>query len=100
MRVARFSVMARPVACVLIGLAVLLTSPAVSRIQAADPASNLVRTRNARLVVTVDGAGATTLMLVHGYELTRRSWDRVVARLDDNDLRIVWYDLAGHGASR
>jgi 2-succinyl-6-hydroxy-2,4-cyclohexadiene-1-carboxylate synthase len=38
-----------------------------------------------------------TLVLLHGFSGTRRSWDGVVARLDNERYRPLALDLSGHG---
>ncbi|MFR9732136.1 alpha/beta fold hydrolase [Saccharopolyspora sp. MS10] len=43
---------------------------------------------------------ATTLLLVHGWTLSSRTWDRVVeAVLAEADVRVLRFDLRGHGDS-
>ncbi|WP_243789823.1 alpha/beta fold hydrolase [Saccharopolyspora gloriosae] len=43
---------------------------------------------------------ATTLLLVHGWTLTTHTWDRVIdAVLSGSSVRIVRFDLRGHGES-
>ncbi|PPK63459.1 pimeloyl-ACP methyl ester carboxylesterase [Actinokineospora auranticolor] len=49
------------------------------------------------LNVVEEGAGAATLVLVHGWTMDHTSWDPVVARL--SGVRVVRFDLRGHGAS-
>ncbi len=45
-------------------------------------------------------AGAPTVVLAHGWTLTRRSWQPVVdALLARRDVRVVTYDQRGHGTS-
>ncbi|PRX44211.1 pimeloyl-ACP methyl ester carboxylesterase [Prauserella shujinwangii] len=50
------------------------------------------------VTVTGPGAAATTLVLVHGWTQDHRTWDRVLPRLP-RSLRVLRYDLRGHGAS-
>lgn len=41
-----------------------------------------------------------TVILVHGWTLNHRSWNKVAQLLDaDGDLRVITYDQRGHGAS-
>lgn len=42
---------------------------------------------------------APTVVLAHGWTLTRRSWHPVVEALLDRGLRVVAYDQRGHGGS-
>ena len=42
----------------------------------------------------------TTLVLLHGFTGTGRTWDPVVARLDAERYTALAPDLRGHGAAR
>ncbi len=46
-----------------------------------------------------DGGPATTVVLAHGWTLTRASWLPVVERLVAAGMRVVTYDQRGHGQS-
>src|SRR5205085_1418749 len=50
------------------------------------------------LDVTVEGAGAVTVVLVHGWTLDSRAWGPVAAALAPS-ARVVRYDHRGHGRS-
>ncbi len=53
-----------------------------------------------RLVVRDSGGeGKPVVVLVHGLGLGQRSWARVAPRLSAEGLRVVTYDLRGHGGS-
>jgi pimeloyl-ACP methyl ester carboxylesterase len=52
-----------------------------------------------RLVVRDSGGEGKPVELVHGLGLGQRSWDRVAPRLNAEGLRVVTYDLRGHGRS-
>jgi pimeloyl-ACP methyl ester carboxylesterase len=52
-----------------------------------------------RLVVRDSGGEGKPVVLVHGLGLGHRSWDRVAPRLSTEGLRVVTYDLRGHGGS-
>src|SRR5256714_15551843 len=43
---------------------------------------------------------AETIVLLHGFAGTHRTWDRVTARLDRERYRPLAVDLRGHGANR
>src|SRR3954470_17766020 len=43
---------------------------------------------------------AETIVLLHGFAGTHRTWDRVIARLDAERYRPLALDLRGHGAAR
>src|SRR2546423_1386155 len=45
-------------------------------------------------------AMAETIVLLHGFAGTHRTWDRVTARLDAERYRPLALDLRGHGAAR
>ena len=91
------------------GLAALSERRYAARV-ASDPcAPDLERVEPAReLVVAADGAdlhvevhgpeGAPTAVLVHGWTCTSGFWARQVRALSD-ELRLVTYDLRGHGRS-
>jgi pimeloyl-ACP methyl ester carboxylesterase len=52
-----------------------------------------------RLVVRDSGGEGKPVVLVHGLGFGQRSWDRVAPRLRAEGLRVVSYDLRGHGGS-
>src|SRR2546423_15594493 len=43
---------------------------------------------------------AETIVLLHGFAGTHRTWDRVTARLDRERYRPLALDLRGHGTAR
>lgn len=73
--------------------------------QRLSPAAGDVTTGDGtRLRVVEDGDpdAAVTVVLVHGWMLSKHTWDRVVAKLPDavgSRVRVVRYDLRGHGES-
>ncbi|GAB2732462.1 alpha/beta hydrolase [Salinifilum aidingensis] len=71
----------------------------------ADPRPSEFRTRDGvRLNVADEGPAdaPVTVVLVHGWTLSMRTWDRVAAGLPaaaGSSLRILRFDLRGHGGS-
>lgn len=69
-----------------------------------ESGTDFVTSDGTRLRVVEDGDpnAPVTVVLVHGWTLTRHTWDRVVAQLPDatgDRVRIVRFDLRGHGDS-
>jgi sigma-B regulation protein RsbQ len=55
--------------------------------------------RDAVIACEQRGAGATDLVLVHGFQNDRTAWDPFVERIDGTRLRITRFDLVGCGDS-
>jgi pimeloyl-ACP methyl ester carboxylesterase len=62
--------------------------------------SILVVTPRSEVFVQIHGKGQKTVLLVHSLFLVGSSFNKVVSFLAEEDLRIITWDIAGHGASK